>query len=413
MVIVTTWTAHDCKALRVAMGRLSQAEFAHKLGINVRTVKRWEAGQPISAAGQADLGTALANLSPPQTEVFRFARDPQDVQRRKLFHNTGEAAAPDPDPDQSAAAERLAHGAGRPDAQAVEIVRSTLYAAMQLDDQLGSPAATGLVTAQQHLTEAMLRDCDAALRPALLSLHAEWLGFAGALAWDVGDHATAANRYADAREAAHEAEDNDLAAYMLCHMSQLSIWQRRPRTAIDHAVAARSWVTDTDDRRLRAYVNIRMADAAALGGQPTVALRALEDAERDLAGLDLCHPSQSRAYFVGPGLLESYRGNVLANLGDSVAAAAASRRAVELMGSSYIRDRAMTMLEIATPLRQMDEIEEAAGVIGAAADLTRQNRSPRLAAAVVTARHGLAPWSGSSAVRDLDELLDARDIVNM
>lgn len=398
MIVVTAWTARDCLALRNAMV-MSQKEFADELSVNVRTVKRWEkgAGGEISKTCRADLSTALAQLSPTQTEAFRQFRS----------GITEDAALPDAEPP---GPDRL----GRPDAAAVAVVRSTLWAAMQLDDKLGSPAALGLVTAQQQLTGNMLRDCAAELRPALLSLYAEWHGLAGVLAADAGDHATATQRYETAREYAHDAEDSDLAAYMLCHMSQLAIWQKRRRIAVDHAVAARSWVSQSEDLRLRAYVGVRFADAAALSGQRREALAALDDAERALDGLGpCCHPSESRAYFVGPGLLESYRGLVLTHLGDAIPAAVASRRAVEQIEPAFVRDRAVTLLELAQPLELLGDIDEAAAVIGTAAELTDQNRSPRLAGAIVDARRRLSPWSTTKAVHALDEQLVERDIVTM
>lgn len=394
MIVVTIWTSQDCRALRSALG-LKQSELADELGVHVRTYKRWEAGDPIGRAGHADLSTRLAKLSRSEAEAFR------------LFRN-GDDALP-----VEAEVEPRKLNAGRPDAAAIASVRATLWAAMELDDKLGSPAAFGLVTAQQALTRAMLRDCGPELRPALLSLYAEWHGLAGTLAADDGDHATAAQRYEEGRELAHDAEDSDLAAYMLCHMSQLAIWQGRRRIAMDHAAAAQSWVTQSADRRLRAYVGIRYADAAGHVGQRMAALSALDDAARALDGLTpSCHPSESRAYFVGPGLLESFRGCVHTQLGDPAQGAAASRRAVGQIPEAFTRDRALTLLELAEPVGKMGDIDEAAAIIGQAAAITEQNRSPRLAQSIRIARAQLLPWAASAPVIALDEELVARDIVS-
>lgn len=225
------------------------------------------------------------------------------------------------------------------------------------------------------------------------------------------DHPTAARLYTEARENAHEAEDSDLGAYMLCHLSQLAIWTQRPRVAVDYAVAASSWVAQSDDTHLRAYVAIRNAEALALAGQRTACLTALDDADTALAGLEPCHPSLSRAYWMGAGVQESYRGNCLAILGDAGDAVAASRRALELMLTTYVRDRAVTLLEMERALIQLGEIEEAAHVVGAAATLAEQNRSPRLAGAIRGGRDRLSPWADVKAVRELDARLAAGDIV--
>ncbi|WP_141718051.1 hypothetical protein [Nocardia altamirensis] len=290
-------------------------------------------------------------------------------------------------------------------------MRETLHQAMQLDDMLGSPAAQGMVVAQQQVTAAMLDNCPPWLKTDVLSLYAEWTGLAGSLAWDAQDYATSARLYTEARENAHEAEDSDLGSYMLCHLSQLATWQRRPRVAVDYAVAARSWVAQSEDRHLRAYVAIRNAEALALADQRSPCLAALDEAEALLAGLEPCHPSESRAYFMGEGIMHSYRGNCLAVQGDAAPAAEASRRALAIMPETYTRDRAVTLLELERALIQLDDIEEAADTVQQAAELAERNRSPRLAVAILDGRQLLSPWSDTRAVRELNELLDARDIV--
>ncbi len=412
MATVAAWTGQDCAALREAF-RETQSEFAARIGVSTRTIKRWEAGGPVGHAARADLDTALAKASPEVAERFAQLREEGDVDRRQLFKaapiaaglltlglgDTGERAS------------WLLSGAGRADTVSVDVVRSTLYAAMQLDDMLGSPAAQGLVVAQQAVTEAMLRDCSPALRPLVLSLRAEWVGFAGCLAWDAGEPATASRLYHLARDIAHDAEDADLAAYMLTHLAQLAIWERRPRVAVDYAVAARAWAAQSQDRPLRAYVSMRMAEAAAIAGQKRACLDALADADREIVGVEPCHPSASRAYFVGSAMLESYRGGCLTLLGDHRAAAAASRRAIAMMNPTYTRDRAISALELERALIQLGDIDEAAAAVADAADLTARNRSPRLSAAIGSGRRELSPWAGSRAVRELDERLAARDIV--
>lgn len=308
-------------------------------------------------------------------------------------------------------AEWLASGAGRPDAAAVAAIRHTLYAAMQLDDTLGSPAAQGMVIAQEQVTNAMLRACGPDVRSELLALHAEWIGFAGALAWDAGEYPTAQRLYHLARDKAHEAEDDDLAAYMLAGLSQLAIWQRKPRVAMDHAAAATSWIQGTEDRQLAVYVHLRMAEASAIAGKARACRDALDAAERTMDGVHPGHPADSRAYYVGPAFFDSYVGGCLTLIGEASEAVAASRRAIASLPESFTRDRAVTLLELERGLIQLGEIEDAAAAVGDAVQLTEQNRSPRLSAAICDGRRELAPWAGSAAVRALDEQLASRDIV--
>jgi transcriptional regulator with XRE-family HTH domain len=415
MTTVVSWTGTESRALRDAY-RLSQSKFAAKLGTTLRTVQRWEAGNPIGWANQADLDTLLASAPDSVVAVFEqklLGNEENDVDRRTFIATTASAAAVGAaamaDPARAAA---LAAGSGRPDEWALSHVRTTLHAAMTLDDSMGSPAAQGMADAQLALTETMLRECPESLRPELLSLHGEWVGFAGCLAWDRGDYGRAATMYQQAREIAHEAEDSDLSAYMLCHLSQLAIWQdRSPRIAMDHAVAAQSWVAQSGDRHLRAYVDLRLAEAAALSAQGEASTKALESASKAAADLGPATPAESRAYFTGPAMLDAFWGGCLTMLGDARPAAEASRRAVALLDPTRPRDRALSMLELQRSLIQLGEIEEAAAMVGEAAELTDRNRSPRLARAILDARRQLSPWAGSKPVRALDARLNARDIM--
>lgn len=419
MATVATWNAEKIRALRRAL-RLKQADLAAEVHVDVRTVKRWEAGSNIGSDSLADLDALVAQASPETRQRFVvLAGGDDDVDRRQLLAIA--AAAPVApglltlglSGEQSERKAWLMSGAGKPDRRSVDLLRSTLWSAMQLDDTLGSPAAQGMTVAQQEVTEAVLRECDGVVRTAVISLHAEWLGFAGCLAWDAGEHAAAARMYHLALDTAHDAEDADLAAYMHCHLAQLAIWQDRPRVALDHAVAARSWVGDSHDMRLRAYADLRMAQAAALARQTRACLDALDRADREIgSGVSTAHPSESRAYFVSSALLESYRGECLLAIGDARSGVAATRRSIDMFaGEEFRRDKAMTLLDLEQALIRLGDIDEAAHAVAEAVELSDRCRSPRLAGAIMDARRALSPWAGSDAIRDLDSRLAARDMV--
>lgn len=412
MATVVSWTGVESRALREAY-RLSQNEFARKLGTTSRTVQRWEAGSNVGYANQADLDSMLAAAPEAVSRVFEQLLSREDDVNRRRFIATAAIGAAGTAAIDPGRVDALAAGSGRPDEWALSHVRTTLHSAMTLDDAMGSPAAQGIADAQLALTESMLHSCPDALRPELLSLRGEWIGFAGCLAWDRGDYTGAASMYHQARELAHDAEDSDLGAYMLCHLSQLAIWQQRPRVAMDHAVAARSWAAQSNDRHLRAYVDMRMAEAAAISGEREASTSALESASRTAADLTDTTPAQSRAYFAAAPMLDAFWGACLCVLGDARPAADASRRAAQLMDPTRPRDRAMSLIELQRALLSMGEIDEAAHLVGDAAELTDRNRSPRLARAILDARRALSPWAGSRPVRALDVRLNARDIVRV
>jgi tetratricopeptide (TPR) repeat protein len=393
---------------------MTQPEFAAKLGAGERSVRRWEKGGPVGDEMAAALATVLANATEEVERAFRLLHDTQkevDVDRRGFMTALGGLATLGLAGD-AARADWLLSGAGQPDAWALERIRATLFEAMLLDDALGSPAAQGMVIAQQQVTEAMLRDCPDALRASMLSLYSEWIGLAGALAWDQNDYTTAARLYHWARDLAHEAEDSDGAGYMLAGLSQLAIWQGKPRIAVDHAVAASAWVAQSSDQGLKAYVAMRTAEACATAGQRKGCLDALDSATRVMENVaDDLTPADSRAYYVSQAFLESYRGQCLSLLGDAAEAVEASRRAVAAIEPTRTRDLAMTLLELERALIQLGDIDEAAAAVGQAADLTARNRSPRLSNAIRDGRAALSPWSSSQCVRELDARLTARDIV--
>jgi transcriptional regulator with XRE-family HTH domain len=411
--VVVNWSGSAAYALRKAL-RMTQPEFAAKLGAGERSVRRWEKGGPVGDEMAAALATVLSTANADVERAFRLLHDSQqeeEVDRRGFMTALGGLTTLGLAGD-AARAQWLLSGAGRPDEWALERIRATLFEAMLLDDALGSPAAQGMVIAQQQVTEAMLRDCPDPLKPAMLSLYSEWIGLAGALAWDQNDYTTAARLYHLARDLAHEAEDSDGAGYMLAGLSQLAIWQGKPRIAVDHAVAATAWVSQSADQGLRAYVAMRTAEACATAGQRRGCLDALESATRAMENVaPELTPADSRAYYVSEAFLESYRGQCLSLLGDSAEAVEASRRAVAAIEPTRTRDLAMTLLELERALIQLGDIDEAAAAVGQAADLTARNRSPRLSNAIRDGRAALSPWSSSQAVRELDERLAARDIV--
>uniref|UniRef100_UPI002454090A hypothetical protein n=1 Tax=Nocardia asiatica TaxID=209252 RepID=UPI002454090A len=243
-------------------------------------------------------------------------------------------------------------------------------------------------------------------------LYSEWIGLAGALAWDQNDYTTAARLYHWARDLAHEAEDSDGAGYMLARLSPLAIWQGNPRIAVPLAVAQTGWVCKSAFLVWRGFGASRPGYGGATAGQRRGCLDALEAATRAMEDVaPELTPADSRAYYVSAAFLESYRGQCLSLLGDAAEAVEASRRAVAAIEPTRTRDLAMTLLELERALIQLGDIDEAAAAVAQAADLTARNRSPRLSNAIRDGRAALAPWSSSVAVRELDTRLAARDIV--
>lgn len=422
MTIVSSWTGADVKALQAAV-RMKQAAFAEWVGVDERTVRRWTNGGPIGPFNVSVLDGLLARLSNDQIDAFRRIRsqgtgEEDEVDRRQAI-KTGALgiaglASIGLAGDVADRVQWLLTKVGRADAVSIKVIRNMLHSSMLLDDSLGSPAAQGVTTEQRALTEALLATCPDALRSQMLALHAEWVGLAGCLAWDAGDHDAAARLYTRGRDLAHDAADSDVAAYMLCHLSQLEVWRKRPRPAVDHAVAAKSWVAQSGDRRLRAYVEMRYAEALATADQGLSCRRALDAAEGEMDGIDReVAPEMSRAYFVSPALLKSFRGWCMCLLGHPEQAVEATREAVALIDPARTRDRALMLLELERALLALGDHASAAEAVGDALEASDSNRSPRLVDAITSGRQMLTPWRSSPEVRRLDEQLAVRDMVLM
>ncbi|MGH9194854.1 MAG: hypothetical protein ACRD1T_03835 [Acidimicrobiia bacterium] len=135
----------------------------------------------------------------------------------------------------------------RIDTATIEHIETVLWRCQRQDDALGPQAALDTVLAQRNLARVLMRECPASLRPRMLSVLSNASRHAGWLSFDLNDFDSARYYYEDARTLAHEAQNVELGAFVLCNMSHLATWQHKPRIGIDHAVAAGEWAKRTDD----------------------------------------------------------------------------------------------------------------------------------------------------------------------
>ena len=70
---MTNWNSKTIKALRRVM-RLSQSEFARRIGVNVRTLQGWELGRPVSP-----LGCTILDIFDREREVTGQEQDDRDA----------------------------------------------------------------------------------------------------------------------------------------------------------------------------------------------------------------------------------------------------------------------------------------------------------------------------------------------
>jgi transcriptional regulator with XRE-family HTH domain len=291
----------------------------------------------------------------------------------------------------------------RVDETVIGHVETVLQRCRLQDDALGPQAVLDTVLAQRNLVQTMLMECPDQLRARLLSVYSDLSRQTGWLAFDLKDFDGAWYYYEQSRTAAHEAQNNALAAATLCQMSHLATWERRPRVAIDHAIAAQGWADRTDDTGLRAYAHQVAARAYALDADDTTSRsQGRAELERAEALLDN-NSTESIMYFNDRAMLLTDQSTFFLHLGEATAAAAKARESLSLRDPSFVRNRAFTTLHLATAHLQTGEVEHAATLIGDVVEFTARNRSARLMEEVTDTLHGLDKWNDVQAVRDLKE----------
>lgn len=302
--------------------------------------------------------------------------------------------------------ERLAAVLGNPgrvDARTIDHIEAVLWHCERQDDSLGPQAVLSTVLAQRDLARVLLPACPAALRPRMLTVLSNASRHAGWLSFDLGEFTSAEYYYEDARALAHDAENIELGAFVLCQMSHLATWQRKPRIGIDHAVAAQQWANRTGDLRLRAYSADVAARAYAVDRQRTACLTALDTAHTALTTAD--DQTSSYAYVYDDALHTSIRGWCHLELHEWKPAAEYAQQSLRNLDQTQVRNVAFTTVDLGRAYVRAREVDEAARLFGEAGDIAAYNSSARLIEQLRQGRADLQPWQKTAAVRALNDRL--------
>jgi hypothetical protein len=447
MVLAKRWTGAEAVALQDAL-RLSTREFARMLGVEPRTVTRWRAaggtvsmrpftaGSLDTALGRADTAARArfdALLAAPAAGLLPAGRadpmvwpadnliDPDlrvwiQMHRRQLLRVFGSIPAVSMvlaglDPAETDRVAKVLLTPGRVDARTVDHIDAALTVLRGQNHLHGPQLVLPMVTGQIRIAEALLGECPPALAARLHGIHGALCQLAGWMHFDLHRFADAATSYETARDSAHLAVDDRLAALVLCNLSYLVTWRGRPRLGIDHAVAAQQWARRTSDHRLRAYADDMAATAYSRDGQRSDCLTALHAADTALDADDNQPAGTvSAAYFAGRGLAASVRSDCLHQFGDGRDAKTAAEESLTLIDDSFARNKALAHLDLANALTDVGDIAAAAAAVADSAHLAATCRSDRLTERIGDTRAGLDRWTSAACVRELDELLDAYEL---
>ncbi len=241
------------------------------------------------------------------------------------------------------------------------------------------------------------------VRARLCSLAAETAGCAGWLRWDMDDPDGAARYFAAGLDAAREAGDRALAAYLVGSAACQPPYRETPWRRL-HQLEAAGWLDATPSTR--AWLAAKQADAYALLGDAGGCLRALERAERALG--DAPGEGESRRprfSAVDQAWLDGERGASLAKLGWTSEARATLQSVLARLEPANERDRLWLGTALVSTYVQEREPEEACRVAADVLERAHRMQLDPVLKVIESLHRQLQATSPHPAVSDLDERL--------
>jgi hypothetical protein len=315
---------------------------------------------------------------------------------------------------------QVAADPARVDEATIGHIEAVLHHCRRQEDTLGPRAVLETVLAQHQLVRSLLPAAPEALQERLWSLLANICRSMGWMLFNLNDFRGADYYFAQARTAAHEADDDAMNSFVLANWSQLATWRGDARQGVEHALGALAWGQRAGSKLLTSYAYdvgarayaavVRRSSKGDRRKDHSRCMRSLDAARRELTFADEGDEGSALLHFYDEGLHDSTRTLCLLDLDDTTAALPLAQQSIIETNPAFTRNLAYTRLYIArahTQSRRLRDIQAACEQIGQAAGLTLQNTSPRLVASVLSARQELSPWNATKDVRDLDERLIA------
>lgn len=382
----------------------------------------WEALSPLlltqeHTAQVRQLGQlSVAELA--QAVVMWLQRLDPSVNRRELLHRLGvlfAAAATGPvldvldvlDPDEQqhvlhVIQDQEVSGFDEPTLRYCEGMVNTLA---QQDNVLGPQFTLQSTIGHRQLAERLAKAAPEAFKLRAISAYTDITSLLGWLCFKLGNYQSAQYYYEEARSAAHDAKNSELATYILCAMSQLATSQGKARIGIDHAAAAAVWAEESRSPLAQGYAAEVAVVAYAADHQPDSFRRKLDE---EYAFLHSMRPDESRNplwYFYDESSYWRTVGVCELTLQQPEAALKALDKSLALVDPAHRHNKAIRQLHRAEAYVQQEEITEATSIIGNVAAATAVGRSQPITERIASVRGLLIPWQHTKPVRELDERL--------
>ncbi len=292
------------------------------------------------------------------------------------------------------------------DIGALDELAAAVARGKRLHDRLGSRAVQGLVIEHVRLATDLLRGIPPpALRPRLARIASEAALEGGLVYCDQREFAAARSYYRLAADLAHEAGDPLLEAFALGSSSR-NLFTAVGDTAggVSLLERAHTLVEGSISLVTEAYLAAAEAEAQADLGDADACLRALDRLDR---ALDRSDGSEDLPwlYWFGPGMIAGWKGQSCRRVGRLGDAEALLATALSTWDPSFVRDRAITLIDLASVRLRQAELDECCRVAGEALEVAVATASPRLVQRVRKLRGELPAGSRSAGVKVLDEQL--------
>jgi hypothetical protein len=350
-----------------------------------------------------------------QVMVVWMQRLDPSVNRRVLLTKLSSAlalAAVSPvldvlDPDEYEPVARFLRQPDTFDLPALTYTERMITSLRQQSDVLGPQLTLHSAMGHRQLAKQMAKAAPAAFQARAISAYAELAQFLGWLCYNMEDYHGAQHYYDDARSAAHDAENVELATYILCAMSQLAVSQGKPRAGIDHAAAAVVWAEQSHSPLAEAFAADRAVRAYMANNQPDRCRESLDQEYAALKAANRDEPTTPWWYFYNESFYWDTAARCELTLHRPEAALSAINKSLTLVDPAHLRQRILRLLLRAEARIQQEEIQEASSIVADVTRLTAVNTSHLIVQRISEVRTLLIPWERTKPVRELDERLAA------
>jgi tetratricopeptide (TPR) repeat protein len=259
----------------------------------------------------------------------------------------------------------------------------------------------------ETLTNLLKENPPTAARRHLASLLGETAGVAGWLLWDLGANDSASAYVRTALEAAREAEDAALGAYLIGTASVVENRRENPDGRISRLLEHHFGFSRADaSPSTRAYLAMLEAKARARTGKGDRTLRAIDEALAAMTSHDDdADRRRPRVTFYDSRRLAGEQGICLIRLKRSVDARAALEPALAALTPDQVKTRPGLMTALAATYVADGEVEEACRIGTEALSMAAEMEIEPSRQDVLELREQLTPWQNASVVRQLDEQL--------